>query len=383
MCKHLIQIAQLRNNLQTDTGLIQTQPQELNFQTGRINALQTQEAAKEANLQGQLQSEIAAGSQKIGALGTAAGLAQRQIVSPGQAVFNPLTGQYTSASSGGGNPSTAPSGIDQASWDNYVNLAASGQYSAIPSSITNNTNLSGQLNQAAQLKNPNYTPITSAAEGVATAQNVTTSGTSNTQTAASGYATSLPAYQSASTAFSTADKQANNLLSTLNQTGINSSNATDYNTTINGLASKLGSTQTTAFTTALTEAQQAYTNLLASVGAATPTVNGEQATKVLDPSSTPAQIAEAVDKLNQAAYAKLAPQYQQALTYYNQLHGTNETAIPGYPAPTIPTPVSTQPPQGPDTSAGNIGQAGIGAIDVGATSVGSAITGFAKNVLGL
>lgn len=377
------EISQLRQNLQTDTGVIQGQPQELNFQIGRVNALQTQEAAKETALQGQLQNEIASGTQKIGALGTTAGLLQKSVVTPGQAVFDPATGQYTSASSGGGNPSIAPSGIDQSSWDNYVSMAANGQYTAIPSSITSNTNLSGQLNSAAKAQNPNYSPIISSAQGSATSSNVQTGGTSDTQTAASGYASTLPQYQQASTDFMTADQQANNLLSTLSQTGINSTNATDYNTTINGLASKLGSTQTTAFTTALTEAQQAYTKLLSSVGAATPTVNGEAATSVLNPSSTPAQIAESIDKLNQAAYAKLAPQYQQALTYYNQLHGTNASSIPGYPAPTMPISVSTNPPQGPDTSASNIGKAGVGALDVGASTIGGAISNFANKVLGL
>lgn len=347
-----------------------------------VSAKQSALAAGEsAALQGTGQ-ELTAQGQETSGLTSAGGLAQNQVVSPGQAVFNPATGQYTSATSGAGNPTTAPSGIDQTAWDNYVNLAANGQIAAVPSSITGNANLSGQLNAAAEAVNPNYSPITSAAQGNAIGQNVATAGTSDIQIAASGYANILPQYRQATTDFSTADQQAGNLLSTLNQTGINSSNATEYNTTINGLASKLGSTQTTAFTTALTEAQQAYTKLLSSVGAATPTVNGQAATDVLNPSSTPAQIAESIDKLNQAAYAKLAPQYQQALTYYNQLHGTTAIAIPGYPAPTLPTSVGTTP-QGPDTSLSTLGQAGIGAVvNTGSAAVGE-VSALAKSVLGL
>lgn len=237
------------------------------------------------------------------------------------------------------------------------------------------------LVQAQQtLSGGNFNPANQSAAGQANAQNIGTAGTANTQVAASGYASTLPVYQQASTDFTTADQQAGNLLNTLKETGINSTNATDYNTTINGLASKLGSTQTTAFTTALTEAQQAYTKLLSSVGAATPTVNGEAATSVLNPSSTPAQIAESIDKLNEAAYAKLAPQYQQALNYYNQLHGTNETAIPGYPAPVQPTPVSSTTPQGPDTSSGNLEKAGAGGLVQGAEGITNGVLGFIEKI---
>jgi hypothetical protein len=291
-------------------------------------------------------------------LGTAITAAAPSQAAYGQTVFDPVTGQYTD---GGG----LPAGVMQ----QYASLAANGQLAAVPSFITSNPVLNAQLNAAAAAINPSYSPIASTAQGAATSSNIQTGGTSNTQTAASGYASTLPAYQSASTAFSTADKQATNLLNTLSQTGINSSNATDYNATINSLASKLGSTKTQAFSTSLAEAQQAYTNLLASVGAATPTVNGQQATAILNPSSTPAQIAESIDKLNQAAYAKLEPQYQQALTYYNQLHGTNVTAIPGYPAPTLPATVSANAPQGPDTSAGNLDQEAIGATVQGVDGI--------------
>ncbi len=336
------------------------------------------------------QEALASRQTQLGAAESALGTANTLQSSPyGTPLVNPATGQVIS---GGQNVSPSGTGAQGAIQPNdpaysalqqYAQLAASGQVSAIPSAWTSNPVINAQINSMAQQINPSYSPITSAAQGQATASNVTTGGTSDTQTAASGYATTLPAYQSASTAFNTADQQAGNLLNTLQETGINSSNATDYNTTINNLASKLGSTQTTAFTTALVEAQQSYTNLLASVGASTPTVNGEQATSVLNPSSTPAQIAQAIDKLNQAAYAKLAPQYQQALTYYNQLHGTTASAIPGYPPPTLPTSVSANAPQGPDTSAGNIGQAGIGALDVGTASLGTGLSAFAKNVLGI
>lgn len=67
-------IAKLRTDLQSGIDGINADPETLNYGVGRINALSTNEAAKENALQGQLSNEIAAGSQNIGALGTAAGL---------------------------------------------------------------------------------------------------------------------------------------------------------------------------------------------------------------------------------------------------------------------------------------------------------------------
>lgn len=116
-------------------------------------------SGESAALQGTGQQLTAQGQAQSG-LSAAGQLSQPAVVSPGQSVFNPVTGQYTSASSGGGNPLVAPSGIDQSTWENYVQMAAQGENSAIPSSITGNANLSGQLNAAAKALNPNYNALT-------------------------------------------------------------------------------------------------------------------------------------------------------------------------------------------------------------------------------
>lgn len=204
----------------------------------------------------------------------------------------------------------------------------------------------------------NYNPTALNAAANANAQNIGTTGTIDINTAASGYGPTIQQYQGAGAAFDTAYQQANNLVDTMNKLGINSSNSQDWNTALNAAGSKLGSSKLSAFTATLAEAQQAYTNLLSSVGAATPTVNGEQATAIFNPSSTPEQIAQGVDALNQAAYAKLAPQYQQALTYYNQLHQTNATSIPGYPVPKLPASIAKTPAKGADLSAENLAKGG-------------------------
>lgn len=92
--------------------------------------------------------------QELSALGTAAGLVTPTVAGYGQTVFNPLTGTYA----GGG-------GLPPETMQQYAKMAANGQYSAIPAFITSNPVLSAQLNEAARAINPNYNPITSAAQG--------------------------------------------------------------------------------------------------------------------------------------------------------------------------------------------------------------------------
>ena len=106
-------------------------------------------------------------------LGTAAGYAQPAPAAFGQTVFNPITGQYE----GGG-------GLPQETLQQYAQMAASGQYAAIPSSITSNPVLSAQVNAAAKAINPNFNPITSTAQGAASAD--LTGQAANIQASANG-----------------------------------------------------------------------------------------------------------------------------------------------------------------------------------------------------
>jgi len=122
------------------------------------------QALGSANTQQQLQ---------ISGLGTAAGYAQPSPAAYGQSVFNPLTRQYE------GNSGLPPETMAQ-----YAQMAANGQYSAIPSSITSNPVLSAQLNAAAQQINPAYNPIASQAQGATQASNIQTLGTAGASSAA-------------------------------------------------------------------------------------------------------------------------------------------------------------------------------------------------------
>lgn len=163
---------------------------------------------------------------------------------------------------------------------------------------------------------PSFNINSSDAEAAAAASNINTQGTLNTTIGATGAQQATQNYVAAQTAYQTASSQATNLQNTLASTGINN-NPQFVNQKINALTNQLGSANYASFITALNETKQAYTNLLSSVGASTPTVNGQQATDIFNENSTPAQINAAIDALNTAAYAKLQPLYEQIGTYSN------------------------------------------------------------------
>lgn len=104
------------------------------------------------------------------ALSTAGNLSAPQVTPYGQTSFDPSSNTFN-----GGGGSLPPEVMQQ-----YAQMAATGQYSAIPSFITSNPVLNAQLNVAAKAFNPNYTPV--GAQG------------------ASGVLQGIPAMQSANTA---------------------------------------------------------------------------------------------------------------------------------------------------------------------------------------
>lgn len=184
----------ISNFTNMNAGIL-SQPGEIGYQTGRQAQLQQTENTGLAALEGE-QTRLAGYEQpQISALTNAAGLLTPTPTAPGQAVFNPATGTYTNASSGGATPQAAPSGIDQNSWNQYIQDFSSGNFGAIPSSITGNANLSGQLQQAVQAQNPNFNYNTA----VGSAQGQQALGAAG-GTGAASVLQSIPALQSANTA---------------------------------------------------------------------------------------------------------------------------------------------------------------------------------------
>lgn len=119
--------------------------------TAQTTAAEQAAIAAGANvaLQGNQQA-ISAQGQTQSALATAGGLAQPSTAAFGQTVFDPTTGTYVGASTGG-----LPADVMQ----QYAQMAVTGQYSAIPSFITSNPVLNAQLNVAAKALNPSFTPV--------------------------------------------------------------------------------------------------------------------------------------------------------------------------------------------------------------------------------
>lgn len=132
---------------------------------------------------GGIDKQVAALGKGQDALSSVAGLAAPQITSFGQTSFDPATGTFAN---GGSLP---PEVMQQ-----YAQMAATGQYSAIPSFITSNPVLNAQLNVAAKAIDPKYTPV--GAQG------------------ASSILGGVPALQSANTA---AEGIKNTIVSFLNQ----------------------------------------------------------------------------------------------------------------------------------------------------------------------
>ena len=281
------QIAQTANT--AETALAQGESAALEG-TGQQLTAQDQEQSGLASAGGLANTQQANAQSGLTSAGT---LAQPVMGSIGQVPYSPTTGTQ-------GSPLGAPGGT-----------------------AADAARVAGQF-QGAQ--------AVAAAPGQAQASNIQTSGTAATSASASGVKDAITNYNSASTAYSTASMQSGNLQQIMAATGVNS-NPQFVNQRINALQNQLGSTNYPAFITTLNETKQAYTSLLASVGAATPTVNGQQATDIFNENSTPAQINSAIDALNQAAYAKLKPMYDQIGTYQSQLtsnptQNDNSTANP-------------------------------------------------------
>ncbi len=248
-------------------------------------------------------------SNTISGLGAAAGLGQPQVAGVGQTSFNPLTGQYAQGVGG-----FAPEVMQQ-----YAQMAANGQYAAIPSFVTGNPVLNAQLNEAAKAINPSYTPLGSQAQGAAFQSNITTSGTAGTDIARSGLQGATMEYQDMSAINSAADAQASQVQSVLAASGLNQG-APAFTKALNTLGGQLGDAKVTELQTAVTELQNIYSQLL-NTGGTTPTGSEEQALAILSPYSTPEQIDAAIRQLQAAAYNKLQASYGKVQSYQSNLGG--------------------------------------------------------------
>ncbi len=177
----------------------------LEFTQGREQIIRQQGAEILAGLGEQfsgatnlLNSAVEQRGQTMGALNSAAGLAQPSPSAFGQTTFNPLAGGFQ------GNGGLPPDVMQQ-----YAQMAASGQYAAIPAFITSNPVLNAQLNVAAKAFNPNFTPV-----GAQGASNVlsTIPGLQSAETAADGIKNTITSYLSSNPQLNPSDLAVGNKL---------------------------------------------------------------------------------------------------------------------------------------------------------------------------
>lgn len=147
-----------------------------------------------------INSALAAQGQAQSALGTAGGLTQPQVTGYGQTVFDPSTGQFAGGGGGG-----LPDNVMQ----QYAQMAATGQYNAIPTFITSNPILNAQLNDAARRINSSYTPVGSQGAGAVLAQ---IPALESANSAAEGIRHTITSYLSANPGLNPSNLAAGNLL---------------------------------------------------------------------------------------------------------------------------------------------------------------------------
>lgn len=314
------ELQQSRTNEANAVAQNRLNPIPIGDQTGREAVLQNQYQGQQNALASELQGEsslystgLTGTGQQLSGLNAATSNAAPIQASYSNQILNPQTGQ----------PLSGTSNAMQTAVSNAINqIKAGGGYQNAAATLSS----FGPAGTNALLSalGPSFNINASNAEAAAQASNIGTQGTLNTNIGAAGAQQATQNYVAANTAYQTADAQSKNLVSTLTSTGINN-NPQFVNQKINALSNQLGSANYASFITALNETKQAYTNLLSSVGASTPTVNGQQATDIFNENSTPAQINAAIAALNTAAYAKLQPLYDQIGTYSN-IGSTNSNA---------------------------------------------------------
>ncbi len=155
---------------------------------GEEGLLQNLVSGKEAALTGEMSAaqqaaQVATGQQSTQqqGLGTAGSLLQPQVGSYGQTQYNPLGGTVS------GSTQVSPSDPFYQTLQTYAQSLASGQGSAIPSSITGNPALQAQLLQMAKQINPSFNYNTAQGLGAAQQSNAATAGTAQTGASNSVY----------------------------------------------------------------------------------------------------------------------------------------------------------------------------------------------------
>lgn len=295
----------LETNFANMNAGILSQPGEIGYQTGRQAQLQQTENTGLSALE-QTGAQLAAYEQpQLTALGNAASQLspQNQTITPpaggttynaltGQSYSNPVLGQpgqtFYSPNGGsttgttGGAATEAPSGIDQTSWSQYIQDYSTGNFGAIPASITGNANLYGQLQTAVQQQSPGFS-YNQATENVGV-QGGLTPALSNATSQLNNLETTL---QNAPPALQTPIPVLNSLLQAFSSsTGVGA-----------------GSSQ--AIQSAITDARAAMANALGVANNSTPSTYDSYVQTLIPDGATLAQVTAGIQQFNIQMQGKL------------------------------------------------------------------------------
>ena len=287
-------------------------------QTAALQGTQQQLTGAEQGITGLTNVMQAMNTQQqtgVNALGIAGNLAMPSPTQYGQTVFDPLTGGFTGA---GGQMDPA---VQAQSLAQQV-MSGAMTYDQAASSLGYAGNVGTNfLNNAITQAGGN--PLNLQAQGAGQQANVATQTTAGTDIARQGLQQATTDYISMTTAAEFAHTQAGAVSNILEQTGLNNISSTDYNKALNTLKGRFSDVNYQSLNTALIEAQQAYSTLLASTGG-TPSGRESQALSVLDINSSAAAINASIQELENAVSRRLSAQYG-ALQQYNQNLGTGAT----------------------------------------------------------
>lgn len=324
-----------------DSGANPTLASGLDAQVRQTAALQQQAVAQGANmqLQGNAQALTAQGQQQTGyneaagqsltgqstaqsALSSAAGLATPQFGAYGQTSYNPLTGASNSGGAG-----VSPSDPFYQTLQTYANLLATGQGSAIPSSITGNSVLNAQIQQMATQINPSFNNNTAAGQASAQQNNASVAGSAQTNANQTVYSNAVSDLAQTTAAVSAIDSFGTQLIQNMSNPaangglGINPSSSQWGNLTLSQLQQQFNSPQYAQFNTNL-QGLQARISALLGTGEI-PSAATAGATAIVNGNATPAAMQATLNQIANEGAALIQSKAQIASSAYQNIQSNS------------------------------------------------------------
>jgi hypothetical protein len=249
---------------------------------GQQGVMSTLFAQQQANAQANLTSALTEQSQQQSGLSTALNAVSPTVGAYGQTQYLPTGGTV-----GGGTGATvSESDPFYATMQTYAQALASGQGSAIPSSVTGNPALQAQLLQMAKAINPNFNYNQATATG-------------QSQQAQTGQAQQWQSFQSQSQAQTT---QLNQLIS---QAGINPSDINAVNAGIQKIANNTSDPNYATFQNIVQSIANDYANILTPAGSTVTDYKSQLATSLIDAAQSGQSIMTVINNLDATATAKI------------------------------------------------------------------------------